>query len=222
MLKNLFGKGKETVEQQAAAPAPVAPVATPTKYKPTKKKKNTYILHLSTMTMAGMHELCKETPLVVIKQNGTPTDNMKGGWMTATRFPNPGACQMEVLFQRAPEWRIIVGDKVAQTIIEYMDKESGKPVLVLYPTGHVSSMIPGMDANTVIGTRLNHASRRDFIHQYNRIMEQVQIVNPLINARNKAMQNAPQYSSDAYAKFVAELDRMQIERAKQIVAQRQK
>ncbi|MCM1294611.1 MAG: hypothetical protein NC311_03555 [Muribaculaceae bacterium] len=223
MLKNLFGKGKENIEQQSVA-APVAPAqpVPPRLVKPTKKKKNTYILHLSTMTTAGMHEWCDTTPLVVVTINGKPTDNVGRAFMTATRFPNPGACQMEVLFQRAPEWRIIAGDKMTQTIIEYLDKESGKPALVLYPTGHVSSLVPNMDANTVVGTRLNHASRRDFVRQQNRIIEYVQLVNPLINARNQAMQHAPQYSSEKRAEFIAELNRMQIERAKQIVAQRQK
>jgi len=79
-----------------------------------------------------------------------------------------------------------------------------------------------MDANTVIATRMNHASRRDFIHQYNRIIEMVKVVNPLLNARNLAMQQAPQYASDAYAQFIDELNRHQIERARQIITNRQK
>jgi len=224
MLKNLFNKGKKEVEQKSvatAAPAPVmtAPNRTP---KPTRKKKNTYIVHLNTFTAAGMHELCDNTPLAVVKLNGVPTDNANKAFMSCTQFPNPGASQIEVLYSHAPEWRIIVGDKTAQTIIEYLDKETLKPVLMLYPNGHVQSLVPGIDANTVIGTRLNHASRRDFVRQYNKIIEFVKIVNPMINARNKAMAQAPRYSIEAYAEFIAELDRMQIERAKQIVAQRQK
>ncbi len=220
MLKNLFNRGKSQVEQNADKTPAQSAVR---EFKPTRKKKNTYIVHLNTFTSAGMHKLCDSTPLPVIKLNGEPTKNENSGWMVATPFPNPGACQMEVLFHRAPEWRIIVGDKMTKTIIEYMDKESGKPALMLYPTGHVSSLIPNMDANTVVGTRLNHASRRDFIHQYNRIIEHVQIVNPLIKVRNQAMQHAPaERNYEAYTKFIAELDKQQIERAKQIVAQRQK
>ncbi|MCM1224822.1 MAG: plasminogen receptor (KT) [Lachnospiraceae bacterium] len=224
MLKNLFGKGKKNVEQQSAAATPVAP-AQPTpqrSQKPTKKKKNTYIVHLNTFTAHGMHAWCDTTPLTVVTLNGKPTDNVGKAFMTATRFPNPGASQMEVLFNNAPEWRIIGGDKMTQTIIEYLDKESGKPVLVLYPTGHVSSLVHGMDANTVVGTRLNHASRRDFVRQYNRIIEYVQLVNPLLNARTQAMQHAPQNSYEKRAEFMNELNRMQMERAKQIIAQRQK
>jgi len=223
MLKNIFNKDRKEVEQNmSVAPAPTAPVAPVRQYKPTKKKKNTYIVHLGGMITPGMHELCSSTPLVVVKLNGVPTENTQKAFATCTRFPNPGACQMEVLFFDAPEWRIIATDKTAQTIIEYLDKESGKPVLVLYPTGHASSLVPGMDVNTVVATRLNHASRRDFIRQYKRIVEIVKVVNPLINVRNRAMQKAPQHSSDAYAQFVTELNRLQIERARQIVAQRQK
>lgn len=219
MLKNLFGKTKEQIKQQSGASAPMVPVQP--KKKSSSKKKNTYIVHLDTLTAHGMHELCDATPLVVVKINGVQSDNVGKAFMTCTNFPNPGACQMDVLFNSAPEWRIIGGEKMTQTIIEYLDKESGKPVLVLYPTGHVSSLVPGTDANTVIGTRLNHASRRDFVHQYNRIIELVKTVNPLINVRNKAMQYAPQHSIEAYSEFIRELDRKQIEQAHAIVAQRQ-
>ena len=218
MSKNLFNRGASQVEQSASKPA--KPVAH--EFKPTKKKKNTYIVNLNTMTMPGAFELCQNTPLAVIKINGTETDNAKGGWVSGTHFPNPGASAIESLYFCAPEWRIIMGNKVATTIIEYMDKNSGKPALMLYPNGHVHSLIANEDANKVIGTRLNHASRRDFIYQYNKIIELVEVVNPLIAERNQAMQRAPRNDHQAHAKFIAELDRKQIERAKQIVAARQK
>lgn len=218
MLKNLFNRGASQVEQSAATSAQPAQ----REFKPTKKMKNTYIVRLNTMSMPGAFEWCPSTPLAVIKINGVETDNANSGFMSCTQFPNPGASTIDVLYHRAPEWRIIMGDQVATTIIEYMDKQSGKPVLMLYPNGHVHSLVANEDANTVIGTRLNHASRRDFIYQYNKIIELVKIVNPLINMRNQAMKRAPQNNHEAYRKFIAELDRTQIEHAKQIVAARQK
>ncbi|MDE6250103.1 MAG: hypothetical protein K2M34_00510 [Alphaproteobacteria bacterium] len=212
MLKNLFKRGKSQVEH------PAKPAAR--EFKPTKKMKNTYIVQLNTMTMPGAFELCPNTPLAVIKINGIETDNAKGGFMSCTQFPNPGASAIESVWHNAPEWRIIMGS-TATTIIEYLDKKSGKPALILYPTGHVQSLIANEDANKVIGTRLNHASRRDFIYQYNKIIELVEIVNPLIDIRNQAMRRAPQ-NYEARQEFFTELNRAQIERAKQIVAARQK
>lgn len=223
MLDKLFNRGKEQIES-ASTTAPeksVEQVAQRT-FKPTQKKKNTYILHLNTMTCAGMFSMCDSTPLPVIKINGVETPSAHSAFMECTHFPNPGASQMESLFQNAPEYRIIMGAKMSQTIIEYLDKTSGKPALMLFPNGHVESLIPGVDANAVVGKHLNHASRRDFIYQYGRIIEMVKIINPLIDVRNQAMRQAPQTSLDKYAEFIAELDRVQIERAKQIVATRQK
>ena len=222
-LSNIFNRGSKQVESTTNEPVATETVAeqiAPREYKPTKKKKNTYVVTLNTMTMPGAFSLCDSAPLVVVKVNGVEKE--RGLFMECTRFPNPGASTIEELFQTVPEWRIIVGDKTAQTIIEYLDKESGKPALILYSNGSVKSLIPGMDENTVVGTRLNHASRRDFIHKYGRIIELVKIVNPLIDVRRQAMRHAPQRSDDKYAEFIAELNRQQIERAKQIVASRQK
>lgn len=223
-VSNLFNRGKEqaestTTNEPVATAVPEKQTAT-REYKPTKKKKNTYVVTLNTMTMPGAFSWCDSAPLAVVKVNGV--EKQRSAFMECTRFPNPGASTIEELFQTVPEWRIIVGDKTAQTIIEYLDKESGKPALILYSNGEVKSLIPGMDENTVVGTRLNHASRRDFIHQYGRIIELVKIVNPLIDVRRQAMRHAPKRSDDKYAEFIAELNRQQIERAKQIVASRQK
>ncbi len=222
MLKNWFNKDKKETQQQSGATVAAAEKKVNFSGKPSAKKKNTYIVQLNTMTMSGAFGLCDATPLAIVKINGATTDNANGGFMSCTQFPNPGASIIDVLYNCAPEWRIILGDKMASTIIEYLDKETLKPVLMLYPNGSVQSLIPGMDENTVIGTRLNHASRRDFVRQYNHILAKVQIVNPLIEARNHAMKRAPKYATEAYAKFVAELNQQQIEQAKQIMAQRQK
>lgn len=215
-MKNLFNRGASQVEQSAATPAQPAKC----EFKPTKKMKNTYIVHLNTMTMPGAHELCQSTPLPVIKINGVETENAHCGFMSCTNFPNPGASTIEKLYFYAPEWRIIMGKKITTTIIEYMDKQSEKPVLMLFPNGKVQSLVDNEDANKVIGTRLNHASRRDFMYQYNNIIELIKVVKPLIDERNKAMQRAPRNNYQAYENFIVELDRKQIERAKQIVAAR--
>jgi len=97
MFNNSFKKAVKQAEQNTATPAPAR------QYKPTKKKKNTYIVHLTCMIKPGIHELCSSTPLAVVKLNGVPTENAQKAFMTCTRFPNPGACQMEVLFFQAPE-----------------------------------------------------------------------------------------------------------------------
>lgn len=219
MLKNLFNRGKSQVEQNADKTPAQSAVR---EFKPTRKKKNTYIVNLNTMTMPGAFEQCPDTPLAIIKINGVETENAHGGFMSCTQFPNPGASTIDVLYHKCPEWRIIMG-VTASTIIEYMDKESGKPALILYPNGQVQSRIPNEDESKVIFTRLNHASRRDFIYQFNRIMDLIDIARPVIDVRKQAMQHAPaERDYEAYTKFIAELDKQQIERAKQIVAQRQK
>lgn len=218
MLKNLFNRGKSQVEQSADKTPERAATR---EFKQTQKKKNTYIVNLNTMTMPGAFELCPSTPLAIVKINGIETDNASGGFMSCSQFPNPGASTIDTLYHRLPEWRIIMGT-TASTIIEYLDKVSGKPALILYPNGQVQSLVANEDENKVIGTRLNHASRRDFIYQYNRIIDLIEIVRPVVVERQQAMQHAPQNDHQAHAKFIAELDRKQIERAKQIVAARQK
>ena len=54
-----------------------------------------------------------------------------------------------------------MGDKMASTVIEYLDKETGKPVLMLFPT--TCYIFDGYENNYM--QHLNHASRRDFEHQ---------------------------------------------------------
>lgn len=198
-------------------PTPAQPVAR--EFGQTRKKKNTYIVNLNTIMIPGAHELCQSSPLPVIKINGVETENAHRGWMSGTNFPNPGASTIEKLWHRCPEWRIIMGNKMASTIIEYMDKESGKPVLQLYPSGHVVSMTGDNDIEKIVATRLNHASRNDIVYQHKRIAELVEIVNPLLAQRSAEMAQAPK-DPVAREKFVAELNRRQIERANQIVAAR--
>ena len=54
-----------------------------------------------------------------------------------------------------------MGEKMASTIVEYLDKETGRPVLMLVPT--TCHIFDGYENNYM--ERLNHASRRDLEYQ---------------------------------------------------------
>lgn len=120
------------------------------------KKKNTYSIKFSHLTNYDAFELCRHTPLVVVKKNGETIEH--GTWDATTPFPNPGAHEMGILFERMKGF---MGEKIATTIIEYLDKDNGKPVLTLFPTyGHVHD---GYENDFM--AHLNHASRKDLAYQ---------------------------------------------------------
>jgi hypothetical protein len=50
-----------------------------------------------------------------------------------------------------------MGEKIASTIIEYLDKETNEPVVQLYPSSYY---VFNDDENFL--NRLNHASKRNF------------------------------------------------------------
>ena len=124
-----------------------------------KKKKNTYIIKFSSFCDATLFSMCKTTPLGVITLNGREIQP-NSGWISCTEFPNPCATQMAAQQHLLSE---ALGTKTATTIIEYLDKETGKPVLQLYPNGvHI---FDGYEEN--YAQHLNHASRRDLEKQFN-------------------------------------------------------
>lgn len=122
-----------------------------------KKKKNTYTVIFSNFAPTNLFELCTETPLGLATKNGKhmATDN---GWIKCKHFPNPVAQEME---KQQPAFREALGKKISTTIIEYLDKDTNEPVLQVYPT--TVYVFDKYEDNFM--TRLNHASRRDFIRQ---------------------------------------------------------
>ena len=118
-----------------------------------KKKKNTYQIRFSPFMSTDLFTLCKTAPLGVIIMNGKQTQESTG-WISCTQFPNPGACDMA---KKQTVLREIMGEKIATQIVEYLDKETGKPVVQVFP--EIIHVFDGYEENYM--SRLNHASRRD-------------------------------------------------------------
>ena len=152
----------------------------PKVYKPTHKKKNTYIVQLSNVLASfNAFAACQETPLPVIILNGEQIQK-PGDWMASKQFPNPCATKMAHDFKYC---KPIMGEKIASTIVEYLDKETNEPAVTLFPQNQtyfhksgISDIIKvtkqGENINIWFArgaeidlARLNHASRQDFINQ---------------------------------------------------------
>ncbi len=136
-----------------------------------KKQKNTYTIHTTNvLTTHNLFALCDYTPLPVMAKNGRPQDTTTG-WLAAVKFPNPAACKM------SDEYQLLVpymGDQIARTIIEYLDKDTGKPVAIVFP----SSVYVHDGYEKDFLSHMNHATRRDFQRQVNmrkNAMEQMRI-----------------------------------------------
>lgn len=159
MLNKSF-KGPQTATTNAATPEKV--------FGPTKKKKITYLIEHSVFYDPTRWQFCEKIALQAKKING---QSMQGAWKKLTPFPNPGAYEMAA--QREDLFPIM-GEKMATTIIEYLDKETNKPVITLFPTYvHIHD---GYEKN--YQERLNHASRKDLNYQ--------------IMMRQRALKNAKQ------------------------------
>lgn len=148
---NLFSKKK------------TQPVATPTvattipENHVSKKKKNTYQIQFSAFCDATLFSMCKNTPLAVVVLNGKQVQP-NTGWLSCTEFPNPGASDMA---KKQTVLREIMGEKISTQIIEYLDKETGKPVIQIYP--EMMYIFDGYEENYM--SHLNHATRRDMQKQ---------------------------------------------------------
>ena len=145
------------------------------------KKKNTYIVCVKNlMADLSMHASCSTTPIAVITLNGKQVQNT-GDWMNGTMFPNPMAANMQKVFKKLSP---VMGETMASTIVEYLDKYNGKPVLTLFPQNAVYfheyqktvqlsveqeddklvMYLPNTLAQEQV-MRLNHATRTDLIKQ---------------------------------------------------------
>ena len=132
------------------------------KYETDEKKKNTYIVQQSVLGGYSVFELCRNTPLAIVEINGKTLE--KGtGWLCSKNFPNPAAANMAKNFKTL---KPIMGEMLASTIIEYLDKTTNEPIILVFPTNEV--MCCG-DLNDCI-KRLNHQTRQDY-HRQMRIRE---------------------------------------------------
>lgn len=125
--------------------------------KPSKKKKNTYTIAFNSMIDMGLFAYCKQTPMPLITINGQKQET-NTGWIKSKEFPNPYANEMA---QRHIENTHKLGEKIATTIIEYLDKETNKPVVQLYP----SAFYIFEDYKKDYMSHLNHATRHDLQHE---------------------------------------------------------
>ena len=141
-----------------------------------KKKKNTYTVTFNVLAQLNLFSMCRNTPLPVITLNGKQ-QNTGMDWLSSKDFPNPCASDMAQKHKVLSE---ILGSKLSCQIIEYLDKETGKPVVQIYP----ESMYVFDEYNDNYMQRLNHASRQDMQHQ---ISLRVKLINDFIE-KNKLQQ----------------------------------
>ncbi len=131
-----------------------------------KKKKNTYLINFNVMCNFNVFSECKETPLPLLCENGVKQTSATG-WIKSKPFPNPCAYDMAVTYKASQ-----MGEKIASTIIEYLDKETNEPVVQLYPSSYY---VFNDDENFL--NRLNHASKRNFQRE---LEKRLKIVNASI------------------------------------------
>ena len=145
----IFGKKKVTdrTEPQKAA----------REFGKTKKKKNTIIVEMSSFNNPAYFSLCKRTPLRAIKVNGEELKQPDTGWVNTMLFPNPCAAEMKTISEQLSK----VDSVVANTIIEYLDKDTGQLVITLFPHGGVTEDKYDEDYEK----HLNHATRQDLKRQ---------------------------------------------------------
>ncbi len=122
-----------------------------------KKKKNTYTIAFSPFYDETMFSLCPKTPLGVKTLNGKE-QSTSSGWISCQEFPNPEAIEFA---KGQPKFKEILGDRIATTIIEYLDKKTGEPVVLLYP--NIIYIFDKYENDYM--EHMNHATRRDLLKQ---------------------------------------------------------
>ncbi|MBO7509239.1 MAG: hypothetical protein J6T57_03120 [Alphaproteobacteria bacterium] len=124
-----------------------------------RKKKTTYVVEIDGMLVNySSFEKCENTPLVVSEKNGEVQQQNDSGWKLTTMFKNPGA---NAMVTNSKLFKLIFGEKIARMIIEYNDKETGKPIITLFPDMIYTEY--GGIAESL--THLNHETCRDCLRQ---------------------------------------------------------
>lgn len=122
-----------------------------------KKKKNTYVIDCSNFDYLIFSEQ-PTTPLIVLEKNGKPISSPDESKITPSiPFPNPCAYEMTSKYK---EFKPIMG-KLAQTIVEYLDKDTNESIAILFPSNEIMYRKDYPDFKK----RLNHASRQDLKKQ---------------------------------------------------------
>lgn len=152
---DIFKQKTEKASEQPAVEQTQKPEISPNHI--SKKKKNTYVITYNVMADAKLFGMCPATPLPIVEINGKKQDQTSG-FISCKQFPNPCANDM---VRSHDILREIMGERISATIIEYLDKDTGKPVVQVYPEGWYVFDNYGPDYMT----HLNHASRRDLKHQ---------------------------------------------------------
>lgn len=120
-----------------------------------KKDKNTYVVKIP--GSAFYYKSQRSTPFIIETINGEPVVGQTNGLMRLD-FPNPAAYKMACSFKI---FKPVMGEKLARTIVEYLDKDTRETVALLFPTNRV--VHNPMDPDFI--SRMNHATRRDFKRQ---------------------------------------------------------
>ncbi len=126
-------------------------------YKQTKKHKNTYIVQYQTDRETPTFIGCKTAPIRVFKKNGEIINRL-------VFFKNPELAKFIIKYTKLCE---NYGKTKACTIVEYLDKKTGLPVIVQFADETVS-LVPGKKWYTVANTQLNHATRADLYRIQNK------------------------------------------------------
>lgn len=118
----------------------------------TYKKKNTYIINpYNIKTYDSKHNIA----IPVQKINGKPVTD------TTMQFPTPGIMN---LLNGHEHLKTVMGEELSCTIVEYLDKNTSEPILLLFPTNDIM----GIFKSEEILSKLNHASRQDLKYQMSR------------------------------------------------------
>ena len=108
------------------------------------------------MTIPGVFELSKCTI------NGTKQET-RTGRLPAQQFPIPCANRAVLKFTKTKE---AMGETLASTIIEYLDKYTLEPVAYIFPDEvYICDGYKEEKNKMYFLDRLNHATKRDFIRE---------------------------------------------------------
>ena len=138
-----------------------------------RKKKNTYVLHIGGMIYNPAELLYSpSTPMTVLTKNGATTKEGDITFEYVQHFPNPMTTQMIMAYNNN---KPIMG-RLASTVVEYLDKETGEPIILLFPHSIHPHLLKNFPSLQVAENRLNHATWRDLTFQIELRRKLLQIV----------------------------------------------
>ena len=146
---------------------------------PTKKKKNTYVLHISNLLPGDAVDWYGPTiPVLVLQKNGAISKEEDPFFEPIKSFPNREIQYMIGTYRIA---RPIMG-KLAATVVEYLDKMTDEPILMLFPHSDMPLFLKNFKSLAEAASRLNHASARDLYYQ---MQHRGDLIKKIRNARRR-------------------------------------